>query len=197
VEIGKRPTYTHIINLFFIFLKPRPKRPRRESEKMIKRPDIWEQLKAKLEGRVMHTAEENQWRQFDVMAFEARRNGSMIQINGQWFLNCTPHEIRLEDGTVINGSTWFAEKLKATPVQRPIFELSKGGFEFVETRFSTNEIAESLVRWAKAKQIILIGSIIAAQAFGFPVVSPIATPETSRKPPQERICYKYKWNTKL
>jgi len=163
----------------------------------IKRPDIWEQLKAKLEGRVMHTAEENAWRQFEVMAFEARRSGAMVQIEGQWFLNCTPHEIRLEDGTVINGSTWFAEKLKATPVQRIIEEISKSPFEFVETRFSTNEVADSLVRWAKHKEIILIGSIIAVNAFGFPVVSPIATPETSRKPPQERICFKFKWNTKL
>jgi hypothetical protein len=118
---------------------------------------------------------------------------SLFYIADRGFLNATPHELRLDDGQVIPGSVELAKILSARPIEKEVNKIPD--FTIVTTEFVTTPEGRELVKIANEFKIILIGSIIAAQAYKFPVVSPIATPETSRLPPEQRIVFSRKFNT--
>lgn len=126
----------------------------------------------------------------------------MIKYAGVLLVNCTPHPLKFNNGITLQGNQKLAEILRAKPVETELRQVM--GIKLVRTDFETTEegkflvatIAEHNIR-NPDKPVLLISSIISAQAYGFPVVSPIATPETSRKPPNERIVYIDKFNTFL
>ena len=122
-----------------------------------------------------------------------------VKYGGFLLVNATPHELKFNNGITLEGNQELAEILKATPKEELVKE--ELGIRFVRTTFEKNETAELIVSAIKEQNrrkptspILLISSIISAQAYGFPVVSPITTPETSRKPPSERIVYIGKFN---
>jgi len=115
-------------------------------------------------------------------------------IDGITFINCTPHPINFEDGTKIEGSVVCASKLAAKPIEKEVKTVN--GIKIVTTDFKTTKEGEELVKEAKKKGYLLISSIIGAQAYKFPVVSPIATPETARLPPEQRKVFLRKWNSR-
>lgn len=116
-----------------------------------------------------------------------------IDIMGEIFINATPHELIFEDGTEVIGSEALAKILTAKPIEREV--MKEGNISYVTTEFEPTKEGIKLVREAEERGIKLIGSIVAAEAYKFPVVSPITTEETRRKPPAERRIYKFKWNT--
>ena len=116
-----------------------------------------------------------------------------VDIMGELFINATPHELIFEDGTKIKGSEVLAKIVSAKPVEREV--MKEGNITYVTTEFEPTREGEEIVAEAQARGVKIIGSIIAAEAFKFPVVSPISTEETRRKPPAERRIYKFKWNT--
>jgi len=114
-------------------------------------------------------------------------------------VNATPHFLKFDNGVILEGNQKLAEVLKAKPRETIVKE--ELGIVFVKTEFEKEEVGELLVnairehnRKNPTSPILLISSIISAQAYGYPVVSPITTPETSRKPPSERIVYIGKFN---
>jgi len=111
-------------------------------------------------------------------------------------INTAPHPINFIDGTTLKGSTTLAGELKARAETRKLFE--RNGISFITTEFKTDERGRRLVEWArKAGNVILVSSIISVNAYGYPVVSPVITPETARLPPPQRKAYKDRWNTRV
>ena len=111
-------------------------------------------------------------------------------------INTAPHPINFIDGTILKGSTTLAGELKARAETRKLFE--RNGISFITTEFKTDEKGRRLVEWARrAGNVILVSSIISVNAYGYPVVSPVITPETARLPPPQRKAYKDRWNTKV
>jgi len=120
-----------------------------------------------------------------------------ILVDGEYFVNATPHELKFAEKDVkIDGSVFLAKKLSARPVERVVAKIGVDeDIKIVTTEFEPTEEGERLAEIARELGINLVGSIISAQAYGYPpVVSPITTPETSRLPPPQRKVYLYKWN---
>jgi len=117
---------------------------------------------------------------------------SLFEVSGKKFYNCTPHELKLDDGRVIPGDVSCAKMLKALPQEKTIAEIND--IKIVTTVFKKMPEAQKIIDEANKNFILLVGSIIAAQVYRKPVVSPITTPETSRLPPNQRIVYSKKWN---
>jgi len=115
-----------------------------------------------------------------------------------FFINATPHVLRFDDGTVLQPNPELAEILTAKPKETKVDEFN--GITFVRTEFQGTEEGWKLVVAANYFnahndiKVIFIGSIIAAQAYRAPVVSPITTPETTRAPPDKKVCFKNKFN---
>ena len=116
-----------------------------------------------------------------------------VEVGDVVIVNATPHELRFVDGTELAGSTFLARKLSARPVEESVAEKAK--VKIVRTVFQPAPEGEEVVKLAREAGVLLAGSIISAQAYGYPpVVSPITTPETSRLPPPQRRVYLDKWN---
>ena len=114
-----------------------------------------------------------------------------------WLINTSPHELVFEDDSRVDGSRELAEIIKATPEEKKIASI--GDIELVSTKFRTEEKAEELIgeimvynEQHPEKPALFVSSIISAQVYGFPVVSPIAV--NPRAPPKERKVYKKKFN---
>ena len=110
--------------------------------------------------------------------------------------NCTPHCIRFQtyDGVVEIEPTGYT--LPATPQER--FVHSFDGVDFVTTKFQTNATGwEEIERMREIDNdsVIIIGSIISAQAYGERVVSLVPVPGFERKPPAEKLYHADKFNT--
>ncbi|MHC1594538.1 MAG: hypothetical protein ACXQT2_04430 [Methanotrichaceae archaeon] len=116
----------------------------------------------------------------------------IVKVDGAVFVNCTPHYLVFEDGKRVNGYEDLARLLRARVAYRRV--RAHGNIEFVKPFFEASEDGLKLVDIARSYGIYLIGSTISAQSYGYPVVSPIATPETSAKPPEERRIYRRRWN---
>jgi len=129
-------------------------------------------------------------KEFEKLLEAAKASGAAVEIEGITFVNCTPHPLKFEDGSVIQGNKELAGILKATAKEVIIKEIE--GIQVVTTRFVPEEKGQKLCEYAIDSNILLIGSIIAAQCYGRPVVSPIAV--NPRAPPSERKIYKHKWN---
>ena len=123
----------------------------------------------------------------------------VLELEDVFLIDTTPHEIKFEDGTVIPGSTELAKIVKATPKEKEVKTF--GSLKLVTTEFEAFDEAlkfiDAIKRFNKtsSKPALIISSLISVNAYGFPVVSPIAV--NPRAPPAERKCFKYKWNTRL
>jgi len=135
--------------------------------------------------------------EFENIVNKAKQGGKAFSVEyagGEMvFVNATPHELRFDDGSTVKGNPELAQVLSAGVEEREITRFA--GIVFVSTEFIGLPEGYKLVAKARdAGNVFLIGSIIAAQAYRFPVISPITTPETARKPPDQKVCYKNKWN---
>ena len=131
---------------------------------------------------------------------------TVFEVDDVTFINFTPHELRLDDGRIIAAAPEAQAKLLAATVEEKIIPEHEtmvhpkglnpdAKIELVTTIFKPSDIGNEVVDDALRAGVWLVGSIISAKAFaGTCVVSPIVTPETARKPPQERIVFSRKWN---
>jgi len=126
--------------------------------------------------------------------------GSVVKLSGSpevILVSALSHEVKFEDGTVLAPNPNLAEVLKAEPTEEVIERV--GGISVVAPTFHPTEEGRKLVRklvaivGAFGSAVYILSSTISAQAYGLPVVAPITTPETCRKPPEEKICYKHKF----
>lgn len=108
----------------------------------------------------------------------------MLEINGKVYFNGTPHSITLadehgEDMHVLSSDGVISARL----VEELVCE--EDGIVFVATRFEGDDM--SVIEKAKeAGADIIIGSIIAAQAYPEEVVSMVPCPGFERVPPAEK-----------
>ncbi len=83
----------------------------------------------------------------------------------------------------------------AEPHETAMFNLGKS-IDIVETHFiissNINDVRKVLEYCIK-NSILIIGSIISANAYGYPVVSPVT--KNPRAPPAERVCLSKKFNS--
>lgn len=107
--------------------------------------------------------------------------------NGVRVLNCTPHELifRADDGTDVRVEKCGAT-LTASAVETPVG--NHGAAQLVATVFQTTEQGlEELARIeTEAPGVLVIGSIVSAQAYPDQVVSPISAKGFERVPPAEK-----------
>lgn len=112
--------------------------------------------------------------------------GTEKEINGIKFLNVTPHPITLagpegEEPTVLEPSGFIAS---AKAVEAPAGE--KQGLSLVKTTFVGDKETEAQIDELLANDIIVIGSIIAAQAYPGKVFAMVPCKGFERVPPQEK-----------
>jgi len=120
-------------------------------------------------------------------------DGLVVLSNGVRVVNTSPHPFVFDEGTVVEPcgvalNAQFVETHYAT---------SSEGVQFVRTdKVPTDEGAE-FVSAAKAMGVLLLGSAIAVEAYGFPVVGCIPTPETAGRgtPPADRRVQSERFNS--
>jgi hypothetical protein len=112
-------------------------------------------------------------------------NGRIIEI-----INGTPHNLKFEDGSILEGNLELAKLLTAIPIERKIDDFR------VKTIFQSNPKATEYLNNLPYDTFI-ITSIIGLELNNPRLISPIATPETNRLPPEQRICFKNKFNCKV
>lgn len=106
-------------------------------------------------------------------------------------VNCTPHPIRFQDLTgeiVIIDSD--LEYLINAEVQEEVTIDSDLGIEFTQPRFVANENGWGIVsriRKEHGMDVVIIGSIIAAQAYGGAVCGMVPVPGFERVSPAEKL----------
>ena len=113
-------------------------------------------------------------------------------------LSALAHELRFEDGSVLPANKELAKVLSANRTEGTLPE-QKGydGEAFVLTWFKPTEkgleVIMDLIEEHSPEKVLIVGSRIAAQVYGFPVVAPIVTKETMRSPPAEKVCRANAW----
>ncbi len=126
---------------------------------------------------------------------------NFIEINNVIFVSALAHELRFTDGSVLKANPELAKLLNSIPKEEIIPSRLK--VTLVKTKFYPNpENEKKLIEiqnqfWETYKtDIYFVGSIVAVQTkwSDIDVVSPITTPETTRLPPDQKICYLNKWN---
>ena len=106
-----------------------------------------------------------------------------IKINGYNLVNATPHKINLEIVT-LEPREGLAKVLSAKPTENPA-KIQDKQIEFVTVGFIPTEEGLKFLENTEEKTLYL-GSIIAAQAYGFPVVAMVAMQGFERVPPAEK-----------
>ena len=121
-------------------------------------------------------------------------DGLVVLSNGVRVVNTSPHPFVFDDGTVvppcgISLNAKFVEDHYAT---------STDGVEFVRTLKCPTEDGAEFVSAATAMGVLLLGSAIAVEAYGYPVVGPIPTPETAGRgtPPADRLVQSGRFNSR-
>lgn len=103
-------------------------------------------------------------------------------------INCTPHEIRFQNGDKLIEVKPSGIMLAAAAVEKPYGELP--GVQFVKTVFEPTEDGmkdiDALRRVYHESDVLLVGSIISAQAYPGRVVSMVPVPGFERVPPAEK-----------
>lgn len=100
--------------------------------------------------------------------------------------NATPHSINfLHDGEVIEVASDFV--INAT-VKEETVRTDHDGIEYVRTTFVGNKEGEALIRatYDTNDQCVIVGSIIAAQAYPGRVMAMVPAPGFERVPPAEK-----------
>ena len=127
-------------------------------------------------------------------------NLNKIEIDGTVFISALAHELNFEDGTKLKPNpdlakdVFFAEEITdwndKVVAENPKLQIKEPGYE------PSLEGKKWLQEWVLCAPIktVVVTSIIGAKAFGGGTVAPVITIETSRKPPHEKIVYKYKWH---
>ena len=103
----------------------------------------------------------------------AVNDGVTVLSNGVKVVNSSPHPFVFDDGTVVPpcGAT-----LNARFIERETG--TDGPVTFVVTDKVPTEEGTAFLD-AVPDGVLVLGSLIAAEAFGFPVVQPVPTPETA------------------
>jgi len=113
----------------------------------------------------------------------------VLEYKGKKFINLTPHELVFESGEKLEPyDDDMIKKVKAIPKE---VNVSSDGL-FVRTEFEQTEEGKRILLELVKEGYTVISSLINAQAYKGLCVSPIATPETVRAPPNERrVMYKF------
>lgn len=106
-------------------------------------------------------------------------------------VNCTPHQIRFQDltGEIVTIDSNL-EYLINAEVQEEVTVDEDLGIEFVQPRFIANENGWGIVsriRKEHGMDVVIIGSIIAAQAYGGAVCGMVPVPGYERVAPAEKL----------
>jgi hypothetical protein len=123
----------------------------------------------------------------------------IYDIDGLHLINCTPHEIRFQNA---NGDVVTVEPsgytLKATPQEVDVTneEARNAGITFVSTQFTGSEQGYSEIAGIRELfgNVLIIGSIISAQAFPSEVVSLVPVKGFERSAPADKLYYANKFN---
>ena len=100
--------------------------------------------------------------------------------NGVQVINCTPHELRFEDGTVVHPSGYLLQaKMQERRVSEFIYEI-----EVLPTEEGEKELQE--IKQKYGEDVIILGSAISAQAYPMHVKMVVLT--KSRAKVSEKIC---------
>ena len=117
---------------------------------------------------------------------QAIDDGTVELSNGVLVVNTSPHPFVFDDGTVVPPC---GISLNAQFVETEVTFMEWDNIEitFVVTQKLPTEQGLEFVSAVPA-QVIILGSMIAAEAYGFPVVQPIPTPETAGRgtPPADK-----------
>lgn len=103
--------------------------------------------------------------------------------NGIEILNCTPHTVKFRDGENIVSVPASGYTLLATPKETSVNEV------LVTTLFEQSDKGLEEIKEIKkecGENVLIVGSIISAQAYPMDVVSIIPTPGEERMNPAER-----------
>ena len=127
---------------------------------------------------------------------------NFIQINNCIFISALAHELRFDNGLVLKPNQQLAQLLNSIPEEQVIQKIDD--ISFVKTTFKPNpenevqlvHILDEFFETYPKTTSLFVGSIVAVQTAwrDINVVSPITTPETTRLPPNQKICYFNKWN---
>jgi hypothetical protein len=112
-------------------------------------------------------------------------------------INVTPHTInfRAEDGSEFEVAT-SGFVANATPVEESV-GIHPSGVELVRVRFASDEATLAKIAEIESANpgAVIVGSMIAAQAFPGRVVAMVAAPGFERRPPAEKRMNPAKFTT--
>lgn len=114
---------------------------------------------------------------------------SIVEVNGIKVINTTPHVIRLTDDnleldvTVEPSGILINAGVETTPTYSCVDNVTLQMTEFIADK-ETKEIIQKFL--SEYPDVIIIGSLIAAQAYPGLVVAMVAHPDFMRVPPQEK-----------
>ncbi|MBO8161700.1 MAG: hypothetical protein H0Z24_08695 [Thermosipho sp. (in: Bacteria)] len=102
--------------------------------------------------------------------------------NGVRVINCTPHSIRFQDGDELIEVPSSGLVINAKPVEEKVSEI------LVTTRFVGDEDGRKIIKAIREvdPEVLIVGSIIAAQAYPGDVVAMTPVPGFERVPPSEK-----------
>lgn len=119
--------------------------------------------------------------------FKNEDNIKAVQIGDVVYINTTPHDITLDyKGEAVN-VVQSGIIINAYPMEMPV--KVENGIEFVETVFSDSHegrMAIERIKKAYPEPRVIIGSIIAAQAYPGEVVAMVPAPGFERVPPEQK-----------
>jgi len=100
--------------------------------------------------------------------------------NGVQVINCTPHELKFEDGTQVSPSGYLLQaKMEEKKVSDFVYEVRVVGTEEGE-----RELKE--IRGEYGKEVVILGSAISAQAY--PRAVKMIALTKNRAKVQEKVC---------
>jgi len=107
--------------------------------------------------------------------------GEVVRLsNGVQVINCTPHELRFEDGTLVMPSGYLLQaRMEERQVSEFIYEI-----EVLPTPEGEHELQE--IEQKYGKDVIILGSSISAQAYPTKVKMVVLT--KSRAKVTEKVC---------
>lgn len=114
---------------------------------------------------------------------------SIVEVNGVKVVNTTPHPIRLTneeltlDITVQPSGILINAGVETTPTYSCVDNVTLQMTEFIADKETKETIQDFLSEYP---DVIIIGSLIAAQAYPGLVVAMVAHPDFMRVPPQEK-----------
>lgn len=135
-----------------------------------------------------------------------------IKIGEYVFISALAHDLNFEDGTKLVSNPKFANdvfraeeitdweeshKTKARKYQSVFDKEEDPVVQFKKPRYEASDDGKKWLQehiLDKPDKQVIVTSIIGAKAFKKGTVAPVTTPETSRKPPNEKIVFKHKWH---